>query len=75
MPKVKQKKNLSSVPGWIRTSDPLLRRQLLYPLSYRDTSVPVIRNSSTTLGAWQVYFIGLCGLKLQGIKSVLLEYL
>ncbi len=27
---------LRGVPGWIRTSDPLLRRQLLYPLSYRD---------------------------------------
>ncbi len=24
------------VPGWIRTNDPLLRRQPLYPLSYRD---------------------------------------
>ena len=27
----------SGVPGGIRTHDPLLRRQPLYPLSYRDT--------------------------------------
>ncbi len=26
------------VPGAIRTPGPLLRRQLLYPLSYRDNS-------------------------------------
>ena len=26
----------SGVPGGIRTRDPLLRRQPLYPLSYRD---------------------------------------
>ena len=26
----------AGVPGAIRTLDPLLRRQLLYPLSYRD---------------------------------------
>ena len=24
----------SNAPGWARTSDPLLRRQMLYPLSY-----------------------------------------
>ena len=35
------KKNVSGVdyngvPGRIRTDDPLLRRQPLYPLSYRD---------------------------------------
>ena len=24
-------------PGWARTSDPLLRRQMLYPLSYGST--------------------------------------
>ena len=27
---------LSSVPGWIRTSDLLLRRQLLYPTELRE---------------------------------------
>ena len=26
-------------PGWIRTSDPLLRRQVLYPAELRDRSV------------------------------------
>ena len=31
------------VPGRIRTRDPLLRRQPLYPLSYRD--MPTLRNS------------------------------
>ena len=30
----------SGVPGGIRTHDPLLRRQLLYPLSYRDNFIP-----------------------------------
>jgi hypothetical protein len=35
---LKMGKNRSyfSVPGGIRTHDPLLRRQPLYPLSYRD---------------------------------------
>jgi hypothetical protein len=28
--------SISGVPGGIRTHDPLLRRQPLYPLSYRD---------------------------------------
>jgi 8-oxo-dGTP pyrophosphatase MutT (NUDIX family) len=27
-----------NAPGWTRTSDPLLRRQMLYPLSYESTS-------------------------------------
>ncbi len=27
---------IDGVPGGIRTHDPLLRRQPLYPLSYRD---------------------------------------
>jgi hypothetical protein len=29
--------NYDGVPGGIRTHDPLLRRQPLYPLSYRDS--------------------------------------
>ena len=29
----------NGVPGETRTHDPLLRRQLLYPLSYRDVYV------------------------------------
>ena len=29
----------AGVPGRIRTCDPLLRRQPLYPLSYRDVHV------------------------------------
>ena len=36
---VKQKSDLRGVPGRIRTCDPLLRRQPLYPLSYRDNSI------------------------------------
>jgi hypothetical protein len=55
MPKVKQivkqKRNLAGVPGGIRTHGPLLRRQLLYPLSYRDSFTPALRNSSTSPGA------------------------
>jgi hypothetical protein len=28
-----------NAPGWTRTSGPLLRRQMLYPLSYGSTSI------------------------------------
>ena len=46
---VRQNNNVAGVPGWIRTSDPLLRRQLLYPLSYRDSFIPVLSHSSICL--------------------------
>ncbi len=49
MLKVKQNNDLAGVPGWIRTSGPLLRRQLLYPLSYRDSFIPVLSHSSICL--------------------------
>ena len=39
------------VPGGIRTHDPLLRRQPLYPLSYRD--VPLHKNCSMNFGKGQ----------------------
>ena len=48
---VKQNAKFAGVPGGIRTHDPLLRRQLLYPLSYRDCAAPALRNSITSLGA------------------------
>ena len=35
----------TDTPGWTRTSDPLLRRQMLYPLSYGG-SVITLRNQS-----------------------------
>jgi hypothetical protein len=31
----------TGTPGWTRTNDPLLRRQLLYPLSYGGTTQSV----------------------------------
>ena len=34
--KMEKNRSYSGVPGGIRTHDPLLRRQPLYPLSYRD---------------------------------------
>ncbi len=34
--KMGKNRSYSGIPGWIRTNDPLLRRQPLYPLSYRD---------------------------------------
>ena len=34
----------SGVPGGIRTHDPLLRRQPLYPLSYRDRNIVTLEN-------------------------------
>lgn len=32
----------SGVPGGTRTHNPLLRRQMLYPLSYRDNPIDII---------------------------------
>ena len=34
--KSRENRDWNGVPGRIRTCDPLLRRQPLYPLSYRD---------------------------------------
>ena len=42
---------VSGVPGGIRTHDPLLRRQLLYPLSYRDDAAVVACDFITTIRA------------------------
>ena len=39
--------NKTGVPGVTRTPDPLLRRQLLYPLSYRDVLGPAHPHFST----------------------------
>ena len=47
--KVKSNADFDSVPGGIRTHGPLLRRQLLYPLSYRDSFAPALRHFSTSL--------------------------
>ena len=44
---VPQIRGLSSVPGWIRTSDLLLRRQLLYPTELRE-QIGRVRNGMDT---------------------------
>ena len=40
-------------PGWTRTSDPLLRRQVLYP--------PELRARSMSYGDYRHPFLGRCG--------------
>ena len=42
---------VNGVPGGIRTHDPLLRRQLLFPLSYRDYAAVVACDFITTIRA------------------------
>ena len=46
---VKQKSDSRGVPGGIRTHDPLLRRQPLYPLSYRDLKLNSSYNRASCL--------------------------
>ena len=48
---------LCGVPGWVRTSDPLLRRQLLYPLSYRDFLAFAVLHFNTIWALSQVKLI------------------